>query len=190
MIKDIETPEPHGYLIGILKGLTVTLRHLLRHDTATIQYPEVRREYSERFRGTHILTRWENGDPKCTSCYMCQTICPAECITIIAGEAPSPEIEKRPESFEIDLLRCVMCGLCVEACPKEAIIMSRECETAVMSRIETVYTMEQLMRRASLADVKLGFRPYFSSLHASGKPVCVGAGQSGGFIPSHRKIAE
>ena len=32
-------------------------------------------------------------------------------------------IEKRPTIFEIDELRCVVCGLCVEACPCDAIRM-------------------------------------------------------------------
>ena len=32
-------------------------------------------------------------------------------------------IEKRPAIFEIDELRCVVCGLCVEACPCDAIRM-------------------------------------------------------------------
>ena len=49
------------YLVPILKGLGVTLRHFLRtlfgqRDVATIQYPEVKRQYSERLRGKHILS--------------------------------------------------------------------------------------------------------------------------------------
>ncbi len=40
---------------------------------------------------------------------------------IIAAEAPEPTAEKYPQAFEIDLLRCIACGLSVEACPEDAI---------------------------------------------------------------------
>ena len=36
---------------------------------------------------------------------------------------PATANEKRPAIFEIDELRCVVCGLCVEACPCDAIRM-------------------------------------------------------------------
>ena len=45
---------------------------------------------------------------------MCATVCPAECIYIEAGERPEKTIEKYPTRFEIDLLRCVYCGFCVD----------------------------------------------------------------------------
>ena len=61
---------------------------------------------------------------------MCATICPAQCIYIEAGEYetgdPASEIrviEKYPTQFVIDELRCIVCGLCVDACPKDAIRM-------------------------------------------------------------------
>jgi NADH-quinone oxidoreductase subunit I len=116
------------YVWEVLRGLGITMRHLLRNvfrmsEMPTMQYPEEKRVYSDRFRGRHRLMRREDGSPRCVACQMCSTVCPADCIMIEAAEHPDPRIEKYPESFDIDLLRCVYCGLCEEACPCDAIRM-------------------------------------------------------------------
>ena len=49
--------------------------------------------------------------------------CPADCIFIEAEERFDGYDEKRPKEFKIDLLECVFCGYCVEACPCDAIRM-------------------------------------------------------------------
>lgn len=184
----VEKPKSSGYLIEVMKGMGVTMRHMAKNliskkDIATISYPEQRRDYSERFRGMHILTRWENGDPKCVACYMCQTVCPADCISIVAEEHEDPKIEKRPKSFEIDVMRCIMCGFCVDACPKEALIMSGDYELATFTRDEAIYDLNRLMCREKLAKESLGYRPYYEGDQASGKPTFVGPGEKKDFKP-------
>jgi NADH-quinone oxidoreductase subunit I len=156
------------YVGPIIQGLAVTMRHFVRNlfgqrDVATIQYPEERREYSERARGRHILTTRDNGELRCVACYMCETVCPAHCITIVAEEDPSAEVEweKRPLSFEIDLLRCVFCGFCVDACPKQALIMSRKHEMAFVTREEAVVGIDELRQKGPIEDEDLGYRPYY-----------------------------
>jgi len=141
----------------------VTLRRLFlslfKGDMPTIQYPEQQRNYSERFRGTHILTVRDDGSLKCVACYMCATICPAECIYIEAGEHPNPEIEKYPRRFDIDMLRCIYCGFCVDACPEEAIILSREHHQSAYTREETIYPIEKLIARPGIDMKGPGYRP-------------------------------
>jgi NADH-quinone oxidoreductase subunit I len=144
------------YLPALIVGLKVTIsrlyRSLIKRDMMTIEYPEVKRDYSQRFRGMHFISVDENKTENCTACYLCQTVCPAECITIVAEERPAEENEygvskeKRPLSFDIDALRCCFCGFCEEACPKDAIKLSRNYELAVETRKEAVWDLDFLKR--------------------------------------------
>jgi len=127
------------YVVEIFKGLTITYGKLLKNlwlhvlrafgcktseaPGVAIQYPNQRRAYPPRYRGRHRLTLYENGDVKCTSCFLCATACPARCIYIEACEHEDPNVEKFPKRYEIDTLLCIYCGYCVEACPVDAIRM-------------------------------------------------------------------
>jgi len=150
------------YLTEIVKGLALTARHFFvnfpRHvargiglkigkgETVTIEYPEERRPFARRLRTRHRLTRREDGSPRCVACMMCETICPAHCIHIIARENPDPDIEKMPRSFDIDIGVCVFCGFCVEACPEDAIRMDTGIvECAAYTREGMIYRMDQLL---------------------------------------------
>lgn len=194
------------YLPEILSGMGVTIRHLLRNITAigklpTILYPEVKRDYSERFRGKHILKTREDGTLKCVACYMCQQACPAECITIVAGEHPRIAYEKYPVVFDIDMLRCVFCGFCVDACPKDAIWMTGDYELAFFSRQEAIFGIDKLVEKPGVP-VKdgYGYRPYYPGdgtvppTDASVAPVTPGDGERGtlrekGLLPVFRPSA-
>ncbi|NIM60593.1 MAG: NADH-quinone oxidoreductase subunit D, partial [Acidobacteria bacterium] len=79
-------------------------------------YPEEQREFGPRYRGVPALVKDQDGREKCVACYMCQWVCPPLAINIEAGEyEPGHEghqIEKYPKKFEINMLRCIYCGLC------------------------------------------------------------------------------
>lgn len=147
--------EKKSYVTGILKGLGITIKHMLfnlthRKEMMTIEYPESRYEYSPRFKGNHILTVKKDGSLRCTACMLCATYCPAECITITANEHDDPSVEKFPIAYEIDILRCVFCGLCEEACPVDAIRMGPEHMTAAMAGENFVYDINKLAYRKTL----------------------------------------
>jgi len=127
------------YLPEIVRGVMITSGHFWKNlffhimhalgffkavrAAVTIMYPEKNRPLSPRLRTRHRLTQRSDGSPRCVACMMCETVCPAACIYIVAEEHPDPTIEKRPSSFDIDLGKCVYCGFCVEACPEDAIRM-------------------------------------------------------------------
>ena len=143
------------YFVEIIKGMAVTMRHLLKNifhtgEMPTMQYPEEKRVYSNRFRGRHRLMQREDGSPRCVACQMCATVCPADCISIQGAEHPDPEIEKYPATFEIDLLRCVYCGLCEEACPCDAIRLDTGIyEIAADSREKFIVDKEFLLNNST-----------------------------------------
>jgi NADH-quinone oxidoreductase subunit I len=143
------------YLPGILGGLTITGKHLIKNlfhkkQMLTLNYPEEKYEYSSRFKGNHVLTVKKDGSLRCTACMLCATNCPAECITIIASEHEDPTVEKYPIKYEIDILRCVFCGYCEEACPVDAVRMGPEWQTPGLSGANFSYGIEHLAYRHQL----------------------------------------
>jgi NADH-quinone oxidoreductase subunit I len=151
------------YIPEIMKGMGVTFSHFVKaltrpkENVVTIAYPEVKREYPARFRGQHRLMLREDGQVRCVACMCCSTICPADCIHIVAAEHDDPAIEKYPKVFVIDHLRCIVCGLCVEACPCDAIRMDsgKHCEPFT-ERAASFLVRDRLMADGSQSAARQG----------------------------------
>ncbi|MEZ4366328.1 MAG: NADH-quinone oxidoreductase subunit I [Kofleriaceae bacterium] len=188
-VRTIQVVRPDNadttYLAATKTGLGITLRHFAKNlfgrkpkplaergkggapadvagnDIETVQYPEEKVQYPERFRGLHRLMQREDGQVRCVACMLCPTVCPANCITIVPEEVTDEHgaktIEKRPAIFEIDELRCVVCGLCVEACPCDAIRMDSGIHApAVEERADAIEDKASLLARGARSTATQG----------------------------------
>ena len=145
------------YLVAIVKGLAITIKHLFKRK-ATIQFPEQVRTMSPVYRGQHMLKRDELGRENCTACGLCALSCPAEAITMKAEERKKGEEmlyreEKYASIYEINMLRCIFCGLCEEACPKDAIYLtiSKELVPSSYDREDFIFGKDKLVMPLDIA---------------------------------------
>ncbi len=157
----VEIPKPkHGfrremsflerlYLPAIFRGMMVTLKHFFG-PRWTLQWPEEEVEVSPRFRGLHVLKRDEMGRERCTACFLCAYVCPANAIYIEAAEADPDERhlyteEKYAKTYEINMLRCIFCGFCQEACPCGAVYLEGQWESSDFDLDHFIYGKDRLL---------------------------------------------
>jgi len=98
----------------LLKGMAVT------GVTVFTQYhgafPEEKTPQSFRFRGLHAQRRYANGEERCIGCKLCEAVWPGAGRIKIETEERA-DGTRRTTLMNIDLVKCIFCGFCEEACP-------------------------------------------------------------------------
>ncbi|MGO9832084.1 MAG: 4Fe-4S binding protein [Myxococcaceae bacterium] len=127
--------------------MRMTLINFLR-PVSTVEFPAVIRPRAERYRASFALLHDEQGDELCIGCLQCERICPSQVIAIkFGGKRESPITGKKrgyADDFLLDLSACIFCELCVQVCPTDAIVMTREQEVPAYAREDLVLTMAKL----------------------------------------------
>jgi len=136
------------FAVELARGLATTLRELVAKPV-TVEYPEKKRQVSQRFKGRHELKRYENGLEKCIGCSLCAAACPSDAIFVEAAENTDEERyspgERYARVYEINMMRCIFCGYCEDACPTEAIVLGDNYELSFYNRRNSIYDKNMLI---------------------------------------------
>jgi len=114
--------------VGLLNGLRISMRNMLR-GPITVKYPYEKLELPERARWAVAPKYDEAGAIKCTACMTCVLACPNHILDLDFTTDEETK-KKHIDSFSYEIGACMMCGLCVEQCPFDAILMSHDYELA------------------------------------------------------------
>ncbi|MCL8023797.1 NADH-quinone oxidoreductase subunit NuoI [Nocardioides bruguierae] len=149
------SPSFKEQFLDPVAGFGVTFRTMFR-KVVTEQYPFQKEPTAPRFHGRHQLNRWPDGLEKCVGCELCAWACPADAIYVEgASNSDVPDEDGASQRFspgerygrvyQINYLRCILCGLCIEACPTRALTMTNEYELADDNRADLIYEKSDLL---------------------------------------------
>ena len=151
-------------MLGTIKSLVTTMK-LAFKPSVTAEYPTVAPTLAPRFMAHPVLT-WDKDvpEPYCTGCLVCMRICPTDCIDVAMMDNPKhaegdSSRRKIVDYFDLNVADCIMCGLCVEYCNFDAIIMSDHFDASQYARPNLVMDLELLLDQGKEQEAKGRWSP-------------------------------
>ncbi len=123
--------------------MKVTFKHMF-HKPITFQYPREQRAIPDTHRGALGLLCYDDGRERCVGCDLCEAACPSRCIKVISAEDPDRPLQRYATEFYIDITKCVFCGYCVEACPVNALAMTKMYEFSTHDKRTLMFDKKRL----------------------------------------------
>ncbi len=142
-----------SYIKGVFIATWTGLRHL-SHPRMTLRYPEQKLDlegpgykYDAKqgvglpgFKGRHLLFF-----EKCTGCQLCAIACDGVAVAIDMQKVSKGKPQNKKDIWPaVDYGRCVFCGLCVDACPFDALYMTNDYELSAYDKMGLKYTPDML----------------------------------------------
>ncbi|WP_341729429.1 NADH-quinone oxidoreductase subunit NuoI, partial [Brooklawnia sp.] len=86
---------------------------------------------------------------KCVGCELCAWACPADAIYVEGADNTDEQRfspgERYGRVYQINYLRCILCGYCIEACPTRALTMTNDFKFSNRTRELMIYEKDQLL---------------------------------------------
>ncbi len=138
----------------VLIGMRITLEHLFAKKV-TNQYPDSYHPVRSGDMPSNARNRLQLVYDDCNGCGGCVRACPVNCIDVETIKVVPDDVipplktsgKKRGlwvSKYDLDHAKCCFCGLCTEACPTEAIVMTTEFEYSTRKREDLIYRFSEM----------------------------------------------
>jgi NADH-quinone oxidoreductase subunit I len=143
MVSRIAQALKGAALLDFGKAFGLSLKYMAK-PKATVNYPFERSPRSPRFRGEHALRRYPQRRGALHRLQAVRGDVPRRRRSP-SRRSPARDGSRRTTRYDLDMVKCIYCGLCVEACPWTPSSRARTWSSPSRTREELLYDKERLL---------------------------------------------